>query len=114
MEYPYLYGSYQAFQINRKTQQYKFFTYVNLTCQDCGELFPQFMYESILKVATNDPEFKFKVRNTPYPMTERAKELKYGTDSSLMIFFALLGTCVLASIIMATTVRERVSQLKHM
>ena len=72
------------------------------------------MYESILKVATNDPEFKFKVRNTPYPLTEVALKMKYGTDSSMIVFFGTLGLCVLTSIIMATTVRERVSQLKHM
>jgi len=27
------------------------------------------MYESILKVATNDSNFSFKLRSTPYPPT---------------------------------------------
>lgn len=39
-EYPWLYGSFEAFQINRKTQQYKFFTFLNMTCSDCGEIYP--------------------------------------------------------------------------
>jgi hypothetical protein len=32
------------------------------------------MYESILKVATGDPDFKFKLRNTPFPPTFANKE----------------------------------------
>jgi len=50
-----LYGAYEAYQLNRKHQQYKFFTFLNMTCRDGGEIYPQFMYESILKLATNDP-----------------------------------------------------------
>ena len=32
-----------------------------MTAPDASILFPQFMYESILKVATDDPDFEFKV-----------------------------------------------------
>jgi hypothetical protein len=27
------------------------------------------MYEAVLKTALRDPEFEFKVRTTPYPLT---------------------------------------------
>ena len=45
-------------------------SYVNLTSQDAAGLFPQFMYESILQTAIEDPEFEFKTRATPYALQE--------------------------------------------
>ena len=39
-----------------------------MTSPDVSVLFPQFMYESILKVANDDPEFEFKLKVTPYPL----------------------------------------------
>lgn len=54
---PYIYGSYEIFQADRISQEYKFVSYVNITSGDSVALFPQFMYESILKVATDDPDF---------------------------------------------------------
>lgn len=86
-EYPWLYASYEAFHLNRENQQYKFFSFFNMTCSDCAELYPQYMYESILKVATDDPEFSFKVRNTPFPMTTKMNSLKGGSDSANLVFF---------------------------
>ena len=44
-----------------------------MTSQDASVLFPQFMYESILKVATDDPAFEFKVRSTAYPVIRDAE-----------------------------------------
>ena len=54
---PYMYGSYEFFQANKTSQTYKFVSYVNLTSYASVALFPSFMYESILKVATDDPEW---------------------------------------------------------
>jgi hypothetical protein len=34
------------------------------------------MYESILTLATDDKDFKFKVRNSPYPITNEVKKRK--------------------------------------
>lgn len=58
-----------------------------MTCADCAAIYPQVMYESILKVATNDKDFKFKLRNTPFPMTTKIESLKGGTDSANICFF---------------------------
>jgi hypothetical protein len=67
--FPYMYGAYQFYEANQEDQQYKFFSFMNLTCTDCPVLYPQFMYDAILKVATNDDEVEFTTRNTPYPIT---------------------------------------------
>ena len=70
---PYFNNAYQIFQANKRIQQYKFFTHINMTATDASILFPQFMYESILKVATDDSEFEFKVKSTAYPMLDETR-----------------------------------------
>ena len=64
---PHFYSGYQIYEANNITNQYKFYNFLNMTNQDAAGLYPQFMYEAILKSATRNPEFKFKVRNTPFP-----------------------------------------------
>ena len=64
---PYRYGSYQIYQANKSAQNYQFVTYMNITSPVVSAYFPQFMYESILKQATNK-EIDFNVWTHPYPM----------------------------------------------
>jgi len=52
-----MYGSYQTFSANKADQHYKFVSHLNLTAEDAPGLFPQYMYESILKQATDNDEF---------------------------------------------------------
>jgi hypothetical protein len=61
------------YEANRETQQYKFYAFNNSTFGEGSVLYPQFMYESILKVATGDDDFEFKVRNTPMPITNAVR-----------------------------------------
>ena len=44
-----------------------------MTSNGASTLFPQFMYESILKVANDDKDFEYKVRSTAYPVIEETK-----------------------------------------
>ena len=85
-----------------------------MTCSDCGNVYPQYVYESILKIATNDPQFKFKVRNTPYPLTAKLLNLKRGTDSAVIVFMSSLSVSVLSAMIVGYIVSERIKNLKHM
>ena len=39
------------------------------------------MYEAILKTAVEDPEFEFKVRTTPYPLTTKQKKVFHRADA---------------------------------
>jgi hypothetical protein len=54
-DFPYFYASYKFFEADAYKDQYKFYTMVNFTCRDAVALYPQFMYESILKVALDEP-----------------------------------------------------------
>lgn len=64
--FPYLYSSFYVFEADRQTQQYKFASFANLT-SSASALYSGFMYEAILRTATDDPDFKFAVRSSPLP-----------------------------------------------
>ena len=66
--YPYRYGSYQIFTANRATNLYQIVNFLNVTSQDVTAMYPQYMYQAILRVATNDPDFTFSVTSTPFPI----------------------------------------------
>ena len=47
-----------------------FTTLVNITSPHSSVLFPQFMLEAVLRLATEDPDFEFKTKSTPYPLQD--------------------------------------------
>ena len=62
------YGSYEFFELNSTSHHYMFTTLVNITSPHASILFPQFMLEAVLRLATDDPEFEFKTKSTAYPI----------------------------------------------
>jgi hypothetical protein len=82
---PYMYGSYEVFKADKSAQQYQFVSHLNTTSQDVTADYPQFMYESILKAATNNQNFKFKVRSTPYVPTTRVQLRKNGEELNAIL-----------------------------
>lgn len=112
-ETPYHYGSYQIFQANKELQKYKFINYVNTTSAGVTAHYPQFMYESILKVATGNPDFEFKVRNTPYPVTQETKNMVATSDAGSILFMAGIAYSLLCVSVVSYLVIERTTNLKH-
>lgn len=68
------YGAYYLYELNNSTKQFKVGTFINTTQTDSAALYPQLMYESILKLATGDPKLKFSVFNTPFPLTKDLRD----------------------------------------
>jgi len=66
---PMLLGSYQFYSANTETQQYKYITYMNMSSSEALPNYQNYMYESVLRTALDDPEFEFNVFNTPLPLT---------------------------------------------
>ena len=62
------YGAYYLYEMNNSTKQFKVGTLVNTTQSDSAALYPQFMYESIIKLATGDTKLKFTMVNSPLPI----------------------------------------------
>ena len=110
---PYIYGSYEMFQADSVNHEYKFITYVNMTSPAGVVTFPAFMYESILKVATEDPEFEFRTRSTPYPPTYEMKRRIATSDAGAIIFFSAIAYSIVITVTISYLVVERASQLKH-
>jgi hypothetical protein len=71
------------------------------------------MYEAILKKATNNTDFKFKVRNTPQPWSHVIQERKDGTNAGTITTVFGLCYALLLTTICANVVHERVHRLKH-
>lgn len=68
--FPYRVGSFYVYEANNKTKQFKVATYMNLTSQDVMALYPQFLYEAVLKTATGRDDLKLKVTSVPFPLVK--------------------------------------------
>lgn len=110
---PYRYGSYQIYRANKEEQVYQIASFLNVTSQDVAGMFPHYMYQSILKIATGDPDFKFEVINEPFPVFYSFKSREAAArsfDYTLMVSIALaLIPCVMVAFIL----NERELELKH-
>ena len=106
---PYMYGSYEMFQADSVNHDYKFVSYVNLTSPAGVTTFSNFMYESILKVATEDPEFEFRTRSSPFPLTYEIKRRVATSDAGSIIFFAAIAYSIVITVTISYLVVERAS-----
>ena len=64
---PWSYGAYEFFEMDEDKHRYTILSYMNITSPLSTALFPEFIVESVLKTAMDDPEFEFKFRTTPFP-----------------------------------------------
>lgn len=112
VDQPNTYGSYLVYEADKAAAQYKFVSFVNTTSQDSAGLFPQFMYESILRDALNNEDFQFKVKTSSLP---RAKIPGYSEDSYSaigIIYTTAVVYSLMLSNIVSYLVVERTSGLK--
>ena len=83
-----------------------------MTSNGASTLFPQFMYESILKVANDDKDFEYKVRSTAYPVIEETRMNIAQIKASMDVFLMTIAYSQITSIIVGQLVDERVSRMK--
>lgn len=72
--YPYRYGSYQIYQASKDDMRWAITTFLNITSQDVTSLYPQFMYQAVLRTANDDPDFNFALTTEPFPVFYVFKE----------------------------------------
>jgi len=89
-------------------------SFANLTSQDITGLLPEFMYESILKFATNNPKFSFKLRSTPYPPTNFVKVRLANTSAASIVFIGGVAYAMLITSIVSYLVVDRLEGFKHL
>jgi ATP-binding cassette subfamily A (ABC1) protein 3 len=72
------------------------------------------MYESVLKTATDDPNFKFKIRSIPYPPTYEVKIRYNGPNIATIIFLSSITYSMMITAVVSYLVVERINGLKHL
>lgn len=72
------------------------------------------MYESILRTATNNPDFHFDLRISPYPPTDLIKQKFVWTNTNTLNFMASIAFGLVLTSIVSNLVIERLSGLKHL
>jgi len=87
---------------------------VNVTAQDVAALVPQFMYESILRTAMNDPNFNFTVTTEPFPVFWIFKEREKAGNAFDFAFMVGIGLSLIPTVIVSFILKEREDNLKHM
>lgn len=72
------------------------------------------MYESIIKQATGNTNFKFKIRSTPYPPTTRLQLRINGEELNAILIQMSIAISIILMGIARYLVAERNSGLKHL
>jgi ATP-binding cassette subfamily A (ABC1) protein 3 len=89
-------------------------TFINQTSQDATGLYPGFMYESILKAATQNSDFRFAVRSTPYPPTIRINTREVAEETNTVMFQMAIAYSIVIVAAVVYLVSERMNGLKHL
>jgi ATP-binding cassette, subfamily A (ABC1), member 3 len=110
---PYRYGSYQIYQANNVTNLYNIVNYLNVTSQDVTAMYPQYMYEAILRVATGDPDLTFDVTSTPYPIYQKFKDIEAAAGAYDFVFMTAIAMALIPCVMVQFILNERELQLKH-
>ena len=111
--YPYRYGSYQIFSANKNQNLYQIVNYLNVTSQDVTAMFPQYMYQAILRVATGDENFNFDVTTTPYPIYQAFKDIEEAASAYDFVFMTAIALALSPCVMVQFILQERELQVKH-
>jgi hypothetical protein len=105
--FPYRVGSYYFYEANNKTKQFKVATFMNLTSQDVMALYPQFLYESILKTATGRDDLKLSVTTTPFPLVKTQRDREDSASGIFVCFVVGVGLALIPASIVSRVCHEK-------
>jgi len=111
--FPYRYGSYQVFQADNVTQQWQVYNYLNITSQDVTAFYPQWMYQTILRTATGNPDFTFNITTTPFPVFYAFKAREQAARTLDYVFMLSIALALIPCVVVSFILNEREKQLKH-
>jgi hypothetical protein len=72
------------------------------------------MYESVLKTATNNPNFTLKTYTTPYPVLYVLKQRGNATVAFDFAYMVTIAIALIPCVMIAFILKEREESLKHM
>lgn len=76
--------------------------------------YPSFMYESILKTASGEPNFQFRVVNEPFPILQKYRDQEAETSAISLLFVLAIGFSMLPATIVGAVMTEREKSMKQM
>lgn len=76
-------------------------------------MYPQYMYQAILRVATNDPDFTFSVTSTPFPIYQQFKDIEEAASSYDFVFMSAIAMALIPCVMVQFILNERELRLKH-
>lgn len=76
-------------------------------------MYPQYMYQAILRVATGDPNFTFSVTSTPFPIYQQFKDIEEAASSYDFVFMSAIAMALIPCVMVQFILNERELRLKH-
>lgn len=87
---------------------------MNTTSQDVAAIYPEFLYEAILKQALGIPNFSFQTVTTSFPVTEKLKQRASSANGIFIAFVVSIGFALVPAVVISFILNEREKNLKHM
>lgn len=112
-EIPYTYGSYFIIEANNDTKSFKAATFINTTSRDASAYYSQFLYQSILRQATGNPNYIFNVSTTAFPISQQLMGRDASGDALFISIISGIGFALIPATIIGHIVLERQKGLKH-
>jgi hypothetical protein len=112
--WPYRYGSYLIYEANNQTKNFKVATFINLTSQDASAVWPQYMYEAILKTASGREDLQFSIKNQPFPIKSKMRERQEEANGIFVCFVAGIALALIPASIVSRIVNEKQMGMHHM
>ena len=72
------------------------------------------MYEGILRAATGQPNFQFRMTTRPFPISQRYRDQEVQTSVVSLICVVAIGLTMIPANVIGAILRERVKNLKHL
>jgi ATP-binding cassette subfamily A (ABC1) protein 3 len=110
---PYRYANYYFETINQGTQTYHVVSFANITSQEATVAVPHFIYQAILKYATNNDGFIYEMINDPMPVTQKFKDREQAGNGIFMGFVMSIAFALIPTSIISFIVHERENSLVH-
>ena len=76
-------------------------------------MYPQYMYQAILRVAAQDPDFVFDITSTPYPIYSMFKQIEAAAGAYDFVFMTAIALALIPCVMVQFILNERELQVKH-
>ena len=76
-------------------------------------MYPQYFYNALLRVATDDPELEFNIVQKPFPIYYVFKELELAAQAYDFTFMVAISLALIPCVMVQFILNERELKLKH-